>query len=96
MPELNIASCDWNAYITLLRQQDALWARHRDNISLSSYLRCLEDARAVLSLPSWDELSHREAVWPARPAGLSARGGHRQGHVYAGHSRIPAYTYPYP
>ena len=39
MPELNIASCDWNAYITLLRQQDALWARHRDNISLSSYLR---------------------------------------------------------
>ena len=54
MPELNIASCDWNAYITLLRQQDALWARHRDNISLSSYLRCLEDARAVLSLPSWD------------------------------------------
>ena len=62
MPELNIASCDWNAYITLLRQQDALWARHRDNISLSSYLRCLEDARAVLSLPSWDELSHREAT----------------------------------
>ena len=62
MPELNIASCDWNAYITLLRQQDALWARHRDNISLSSYLRCLEDARAVLSLPSWDELSHRDAT----------------------------------
>lgn len=62
MPELNITSCDWNAYITLLRQQDALWARHRDNISLSSYLRCLEDARAVLSLPSWDELSHREAT----------------------------------
>ncbi len=42
MPELNIASCDWNAYITLLRQQDVLWARHRDNISQSSYLRCLE------------------------------------------------------
>ncbi len=62
MPELNIASCDWNAYITLLRQQDVLWARHRDNISQSSYLRCLEDARAVLSLPSWDELSHREAT----------------------------------
>ena len=62
MPTVNITSCDWEAYVELLRQQDAVWARHRDNISLSSYLRCLEDAQAVLSLPSWDDLSHREAT----------------------------------
>lgn len=62
MPTVSITSCDWEAYVALLQQQDAVWARHRDNISLSSYLRCLEDAQAVLSLPTWDDLSHREAT----------------------------------
>lgn len=62
MPALNVMTCDWNAYVALLRQQDAVWARHGDQISLAAYLRCLEDARPVLSLPSWDDLSHREAT----------------------------------
>ena len=39
MPTVSITSCDWEAYVALLQQQDAVWARHRDNISLSSYLR---------------------------------------------------------
>lgn len=62
MPEPNVISRDWDGYVALLREQDALWARHRDNISLAAYLRCLEDARPVLSLPSWDDLSHRETT----------------------------------